>query len=185
MWSLSHWTTREVRSLLTAHYHIHSSWDVVSPTFVESIDYLMKQFTTFFLTEKTGYRFCIYPFITGTMLLNRSVVSDSVNPWTAAPQTSLSFNISRSLLKLMSIESVMPSNNLILCRPLLLPSIFPSIRVFSNESVLHIRWPKYWSFSFNISPSTGTMILYCFLNVIIWVASHVSKLFVHNVIINT
>ena len=80
----------------------------------------------------------------------------------------------------------MPSNNLILCHPLfLLPSVFPSIRVFSNESVLHIRWPKYWSFSFNISPSTGTMILYCFLNVIIWVASHVSKLFVHNIIINT
>ena len=67
---------------------------------------------------------------------------------------SLSFTISQSLLKLMSIESVMPSNHRILCRLLLLlPSIFPSIRVFSNESVLHIRWPKYWSFSFNISPS--------------------------------
>ena len=78
----------------------------------------------------------------------------SVTPWTAARQASLSFTISRSLLKLMSIESVMPSNHLILCHPLLLlPSIFPSIRVFSNESVLH-RWPKYWSFSFNISPST-------------------------------
>ena len=75
-------------------------------------------------------------------------------PWTAARQASLSFTNSRSLLKLMSIESVMPSNHLILCRPLLLlPSIFPSIRVFSNESVLPIRWPKYWSFSFNISPS--------------------------------
>ena len=77
-----------------------------------------------------------------------------VTPWTAARQASLSITNSRSLLKLMSIESVMPSNHLILCRPLLLlPSIFPSIRVFSNESVLHIRWPKYWSFSFNISPS--------------------------------
>ena len=75
-------------------------------------------------------------------------------PWTAACQASLSFTISWSLLKLMSIESVMPSNHLILCRPLLLlPSIFPSIRVFSNESTLHIRWPKYWSFSSNISPS--------------------------------
>ena len=75
-------------------------------------------------------------------------------PWTAARQASLSFTISRSLLKPMSIESVMPSNHLILCRPLLLlPSVFPSIRVFSNESVLHIRWPKYWSFSFHISPS--------------------------------
>jgi len=75
-------------------------------------------------------------------------------PWTAARQASLSIINSRSLLKLLSIESVMPSNHLILCRPLLLlPSIFPSIRVFSNESVLHIRWPKYWSFSFSISPS--------------------------------
>ena len=75
-------------------------------------------------------------------------------PWTAASQASLSFTISKSLLYLMSIESVTPSNHLILCRPLLLlPSIFPSIRVFSNELVLCIRWPKCWSFSFNISPS--------------------------------
>ena len=75
-------------------------------------------------------------------------------PWTAAHQDSLSFTISQSLLKLTSIESMMPSNNLILCHPLLLPpSIFPSVGVFSNESVLHIRWPKYWSFSFSISPS--------------------------------
>ena len=65
----------------------------------------------------------------------------------------LSFTISRSLLKFMSIESVMPSNHLVLCRSLLLPSIFPSIRVFFNESALHIRWPKYWTFSFNIRPS--------------------------------
>ena len=75
-------------------------------------------------------------------------------PWTAACQASLSITNSWSLLKLMSIESVMPSNHLILCCPLLLPpSVFPSIRVFSNESVLHIKWPKYWSFSFSISPS--------------------------------
>ena len=75
-------------------------------------------------------------------------------PWTAPRQASLSITNSRSPLKLMSIESVMPSNHLILCHPLLLPSsIFPSIRVSSNESVLHIRWPKYWSFSFTISPS--------------------------------
>ena len=75
-------------------------------------------------------------------------------PWTAASQASLSITNSRSLLKFMSIESVMPSNHLILCRPLLLPpSVFPSIRVFSNESALHIRWLKYWSFNFNISPS--------------------------------
>ena len=74
-------------------------------------------------------------------------------PWNAARQASLSITNSRSSLKLMSTESVMSSNHLILCRPLLLPSIFPTIRVFSNESVLHIRWPKYWSFSFSISPS--------------------------------
>ena len=76
------------------------------------------------------------------------------DPWTAARQTSLSITNSRSLLKFMSIESVMPSNHLILYFPLLfLPSIFPSIRVFSKESALHVRWPKYWSFSFKISPS--------------------------------
>ena len=75
-------------------------------------------------------------------------------PWSAACQAFLSFTISWSLLKFMPIESVMPSNHLIFCRPLLfLPSIFPSIRVFSNESVLHIRWPKYWSFRFYISSS--------------------------------
>ena len=77
-----------------------------------------------------------------------------VTPWTAARQASLSITNSQSLLKVMSIKSVVPSNHLILCRPLLLlPSIFPSIKVFSNELVLHIRWPKYWSFSFSISPS--------------------------------
>ena len=74
--------------------------------------------------------------------------------WTAAHQASLSFTISQSLPKLMSIELVMPSNHLVLCHPLLLlPSVFPGIRVFSDESALHIRWPKYWSFSFTISPS--------------------------------
>ena len=74
-------------------------------------------------------------------------------PWTAACQASLTITNSRSLLKGMSIEWVMPSNHVILCRPLLLRSIFPSIRVFSNESLIHIRWPKYWSLSFSISPS--------------------------------
>ena len=83
-----------------------------------------------------------------------SCVRLNVTPWTAAHPASLSITNSRSLPKLMPIELVMPSNHLILCRPLLfLPSIFPSIRVFSNESALHIRWPKYWSFSFSISPS--------------------------------
>ena len=84
--------------------------------------------------------------------LSRSVVSDSATPWTAACQASLSVTSSWSVLKLMSIESVMPSNHLILCHPLLLPpSTFPSIRIFSNKSALRIRWLKYWSFS--ISPS--------------------------------
>ena len=76
-----------------------------------------------------------------------------VTPWTAAQRASLSFTNSWSLLKFMSIKSVMPSNHLILCHPLLLPSIFPSLRVFSCESVLCIRWPKYWSFSFSMGPS--------------------------------
>ena len=84
-------------------------------------------------------------------------------PWTAARQASLSITDSRSLPKFMSIESVMPSNNLILCHSLLrLPSIFPSIRVFSNEAALRIKWPKYWSFSFSISPSNEYLELISF-----------------------
>ena len=89
--------------------------------------------------------------VSSVQLLSR--VQFFSTPWTAARQASLSNANSQSLLKLMSIESVMPSNHLILCRPLLLLSIFVSIRVFSKESVLHIRWLKYWSFSFSISPS--------------------------------
>ena len=90
--------------------------------------------------------------VSSVQLLSR--VQLSATPWTAACQASLSITNSWSLLKVMSIESVMPSNHLILCHPLLLlPSVFPSIRVFSNEAVLPIRWPKYWSFNFNISPS--------------------------------
>ena len=89
-----------------------------------------------------------------TFQFSRSVVSDSATPWAATCQASLSITNSRSLLKLMSTESVMPFNHLILsCPLLLLPSIFPSIRVFSSESALCIRWTKYWSFSFSISPS--------------------------------
>ena len=89
--------------------------------------------------------------ILGEYQFSRSVVSNSMTPQTVC-QASLSITNSWSLLKLMSIKSVMPSNHLILCYPLL-PSIFPSMRVFSSESVLHIRWPKYWSFNFSISPS--------------------------------
>ena len=97
-------------------------------------------------TEKLSIQF------SSVQLLSR--VQLFATPWTTACQASLSITNSQSLLKVMSIESVMPSNHLILYRSLLLlPSIFPSIRVVSNESVLHIRWPKYWSFSFSISPS--------------------------------
>ena len=104
--------------------------------------------TLFYLMKKT------IPITGNTVVQSLSCVQLFATPWTATRQASLSFIISPSLLKLMSIESLMPSNHLILCCPLLLlPSIFPSIRVFSNESVLHIRWPKYWSFSFSISPS--------------------------------
>ena len=92
------------------------------------------------------------PPLSSVQLLSR--VQLFATPWTAAHQVSLSITNSQSLPKLMSIESVMPSNHLLLCRPLLLlPSIFPNIRLFSNESALCLRWPKYWSFSFNISPS--------------------------------
>ena len=102
---------------------------------------------------------CVFNFLACHSNVFSSVQSLShvwlfATPWTAAHQASLSITISWSLLKLISIESVMPSNQLILCCPLLLlPSIFPSSRVFSNESVLRIRWPKYWSYSFSISPS--------------------------------
>ena len=95
---------------------------------------------------------CMYSSVSSIQSLSR--VRLFVTPWTVAHQASLSITNSWSLLNLVTIESVMPTKYLILCRPLLLlPSIFPSIRVFSNESVLHIRWPKYWSFSFSISPS--------------------------------
>ena len=93
-------------------------------------------------------------FWVSSVQFSSSVMSNSATPWTTAHQVSLSITNYKSPRKPMSIELVMPSNHLILCHPLLLlPSIFPRIKVFSNESALHIRWPKYWSFSFNISPS--------------------------------
>ena len=100
-----------------------------------------------------GYLNIILPWFS-LVQFSHSVVSDSLQPHGLPRQFPLSITNSWSLLKLMSIEQVMPSNDLILCRPLLLlPSIFPSIRVFSDESVIHIRWPKYWRFSFSIIPS--------------------------------
>ena len=130
-----------------------------SPLFLccPEMNYLIFEFQVF------GQPLLVIHFLTGCVLCFSccavvvellSCVQLFATPWTAAPQASLSFIISQSLLKLMSIESVMPSNHLILCCPLLiLPSICPSIRVFSNVSALCIRWPKYWSFSFSISPS--------------------------------
>ena len=123
-------------------YLLHLSYSSTFPT--ESMDKAL---------------YYVFPFIKQEILNWESVQSLSrvrlfATPWTAPRQASLSITNSRSLLKLMYIESVMPSNHLILsCPLLLLPSIFPSIRVFFNESVLHVRWPKYWRFSFSISPS--------------------------------
>ena len=115
-----------------------------------------KGFLFFFILANTFFLYWTIGEFTSVQF-SLSVMSDSAPPWTAAQQASLSITKSLSLSKLMSIELVMPSNHLILCRPLLfLPSIFPSIRVFSNESALHIRWPKYWSFSFNISLPMNT-----------------------------
>ena len=108
----------------------------------------------YFFALFTEKGFLIPPCYSFSSAQSLSRVQLFVTPWNAAHQASLSITNSWSLLKLVSIEAVMPSNHLILCRPLFLsPSIIPSIRVFSNESVLRIRWPKYWSFSFSISPS--------------------------------
>ena len=106
--------------------------------------------------RETSYKHPInkYTSVAAAAVWSLSCVRLFVTPWTAARQASLSFTISQSFLKLMSFELVIPSNHLILCHPLLLlPSVFPSIKVFSNESAFRIRWPKFWSFSFSISPS--------------------------------
>ena len=120
-----------------------SWWDVGSE---------QKQKFTDACTKWSSFCFC-FCFFQFSSLQSLSCIRLFATPWTAACQASLSITNSWSWLKLVSIESIMPSNHLILCHPLLPPSIFPSIRVFSNESALCIRWPKYWSFSFSISPS--------------------------------
>ena len=111
-------------------------------------------------SQATAFSQNAFYYLSSVQLLSN--VQLLATPWTAAHQASLSITNSRSLLKLMSIELVMPSNHLILCRPLLLPSVFPSISVFSSESVLHVRWPKDWSFSFSISPSNEYSVLISF-----------------------
>ena len=108
-----------------------------------------------------------------------SCVQLFATPWTAAHKASLSFTNSRSLLKLMSVESVMPSNHPILCCPLLLlPSIFPSFRVFSNESALRIRWPKYWSFSFSIGPFNVYIHIYMCLCIYLYLYLYLFSIFI-------
>ena len=130
-WSPTHWPTREVPGVV-----------FIQPALCSR--HHTQGFVTF--SKWTSVQFSSVQSLSHVWLF--------ATPWTAEHQTSLSICNSQSLPKLMSIESVMPSNHLILCHPLLLlPSIYPSIRIFSNESALHIRWPKYWSFSFNISPS--------------------------------
>ena len=138
---------------------IWSSWSISKPRATSELRSWGWNFILGFLLEDSKSSKLVYQ-IPGNMIplssiqFSHSVMSNSATPRTAARQASPSITNSGSLLKLMSIESVMPSNHLILCRPLLLPpSVFPSIRVFSNESVFRIRWPKDWSLSFNISPS--------------------------------
>ena len=135
-----------------SHPHTTATLFFSKHHFVKDIPTLKNLLLDFRDHPQYGLQFNDSTFFSSVQSLSR--VWLSVIPWTTAHQASLSITNSWSLLKLMSIVSVMPSNHLILCHPLLLlPSIFPSIRVFSNESVLHIRWPKYWSFSFSISPS--------------------------------
>ena len=138
---------------------------------------------------KISFISCRIPICSSTHTKFNSVQSLShvqlfVTPWAAACQASLFITNSWSLLKLTSIESVMPSNHLILCCPLLLPpSIFPSIRVFFSDSVLHMKWPKYWSFSFNISPSSEIQDWFP-LGWTGWISLQLKKIFVYSTAIN-
>ena len=142
---------------------MYAAWDVPEDSFKSSAFPKQSSCILFFTHFHPPMQIYILIMISNIRCCFSSVQSSSVQSlscvqlfaycWTAARQASLSVTSYRSLLKLVSTESTMPSNHLILCRPLLRPSIFPSIRVFSNESALPIRWPKYWSFRFNISPS--------------------------------
>ena len=155
MWSL-HTATLTNRMIpfrhLVSNHWCCSSLDILAFTFL--ILALDRTFRPRFIDINLMECFVIMIFAPSVSVQSLSRVWLFATPWTAAHQASLSITNSQSLPKLMSIELVMPSNHLILCHPLLfLPSIFPSIRVFSNESALRIRWTKYWSFSFSISPS--------------------------------
>ena len=137
-------------SSLTAFISVRSLVCTYRWKFMFTCLYLVVLLLCFWFVSQSQQQFCEHIWV----LKFSSAAQSCPTPWTAARQASLSITNSQSLLKLMSIGSVMPSNPLILCGPLLLPrSIFPSIRVFSNESTLRIRWPKHWSFSFSISPS--------------------------------
>ena len=154
MWSLH--TATLTNSMVPFRHLVSNHWccsslDILAFTF--SVLALDRTFRQRLIDSNLMECFVIMIFAPSVSVQSLSRVWLFATPWTAAYQASLSIANSRSSLKLTSIESVMPSNHLILCRPLLLPSIFPSIRVFSNESALRIRWPKYWSFSSNISPS--------------------------------
>ena len=156
-WSTNLEVIEDVELLeILSHYYGKSSWEVTLPLRHCSLFLLHHDFLIFSLSWKRQCfqdRNCDCLYFSSVQII-LSVVSNSATPWTAARQASLSITNSQSSPKPMFIESVMPSNHLILCHPfLLLPSIFPSIRVFSNESALHIRWWKDWSFSFKISPS--------------------------------
>ena len=160
-------------SLLSLFWMLFQVSCLILPRLLRLVGFYHVPSTTYF----SAFSFCLV-YCLGVSFLqterpsvqfSRSVMSDSATSWTAAHQASLSISNSRSLLKLMSTELVMPSNHLLLCRPLLLlPSIFPSIRVYSNQLALLIRWPKYWSFSLSISPSNEYLELISFRNIFLW-----------------
>ena len=153
-WIVSYWPL----AILTLPWLIFSNHPLSFLYLSPPLTLLLLKLPVYFLYGETTLNSCLY-WLFHFLDMYSSVQSFKhvrvfVTPWAAAHQASLSITNSQSLPKLMSIESVMPSNHLILCHPIpLLPSVFPSIRVFSNEPALHIRWPKYSSFSFNISPS--------------------------------
>ena len=162
-WSLGNWKNRSLVTIRSAFWRGLSQWDQYKRQEEMRVGDLEKAVSVFANVELEqlifpplmAYDSWKYIHKQFSSVQSLSHVQLFATPWTAACQASLSITNSQSLLKLMSIESVIPSNHLILCHPLLLPpSVFPNIRVFSNESVFHIRWPKYWSFNFSTSSSS-------------------------------